>query len=614
MFRKIFIAISVYAFFMFFSGSAHATDTLPKFKVLAFFNANWDAAHISFAHECNRMFPLLAEQYGFQYDSTKDWGMLNESTLEQYQVVLFLDGYCPPAQRAEFEKYMRNGGSWLGFHVCAFNQDPSAWDWYFNQFLGMGSYKSNTWEPTTAVLQVENTSHPATLNLPATFVASPNEWYAWMVDLREKDNIDILCSVHPSSFPLGTGTGAGGASEIWHEGYYPVVWTNTDYNMLYINMGHNKVNYSNNTDLSLTFDNETQNQLIIDALFWLAELNAPDPMATKLSISKPLNYQVHIAPADIEIEVSAKDSNGIKRVDFFIGNTLLGSDTAEPYCMVAENTGIGLYNIRVVAVDSLDNTATISVSIDVQGTGAYLGVKAAIPGKIEAENYDYGGQNTGYFDTDAANRGGQCRQGDGVDIETCTDAGGGFNVGYIAEGEWLKYTVDIAEVGYYTMQARVASENAGKYFHVEAEGENISGKITVPNTGGWQNWHTINIPVNNLPAGEKTLKLVFDTDGFNLNYLNFSRDTLSSIAANTNKIFSVFPNPSTGIVQLLFNETPQANHTLNIFDISGRLVKSFDLTNDVGTTEIQLDLSDLANGQYYIEACDTGLPVSVILF
>jgi hypothetical protein len=115
--------------------------------------------------------------------------------------------------------------------------------------------------------------HPVTKNLPDTFRTTPNEWYAWMVDLREKDNIDILCSVHPGSFPLGTGTGAGGLSEIWHEGYYPVVWTNTDYNMLYVNMGHNRVNYETNQDLSHTFDSAVQNQLIINALFWLANSN-----------------------------------------------------------------------------------------------------------------------------------------------------------------------------------------------------------------------------------------------------------------------------------------------------------------------------------------------------
>lgn len=589
-------------FLFFYTLSLHTQATEPKFKVLAFYNASWDAAHISFVHECNRWFPLMAEQYGFQYDSTKNWANLNESYLAQYQVVLFLDDYCPAAQKAEFEKYMRNGGSWMGFHVCAFNQDPSVWDWYFNQFLGMGSYKNNTWEPTPAVLQVEDTNHPATVNLPDTFRTAPNEWYAWMVDLREKENIDILCSVHPSSFPLGTGTGAGGASEIWHEGYYPVVWTNTDYNMMYVNMGHNKVNYSTNEDLSHTFDNEIQNQLILDALFWLAEMNAPDPMATKLSISSPENYQVFTAPATIEIDVDAKDTNGIKRVEFYLDNQKMGADSLEPYSMVLENVAIGFYDIRVVAVDSLDNIAVSSVSVDVQGTGAYKGITATIPGKVEAENYDYGGQNTGYFDADAENKGGQYRQSDGVDIESCSDGGGGFNIGYASADEWLKYSVDVTSGGYFTLQARVASQNSGKHFHIEMDDEDISGQITVPNTGGWQNWQTVNIPVQNIEAGEKTMKIIFDSDGFNLNYINFTHDTVAS-SVNQSKANSilVYPNPSEGIVQIQFNNPSVLNTKIYISDVTGKSVKILNYNLQKEGAVISIDLSDLDKGIYFLQ-------------
>jgi hypothetical protein len=75
-------------------------------------------------------------------------------------------------------------------------------------------------------------------------------------------------SVDSTSFPLGTGPKL---HEIWHEGYYPVVWTNRNYRMLYINMGHNDIDYENNTneELSFTFMNDIQNRLIIDGLLWL---------------------------------------------------------------------------------------------------------------------------------------------------------------------------------------------------------------------------------------------------------------------------------------------------------------------------------------------------------
>src|SRR4029079_13417921 len=98
-----------------------------------------------------------------------NWSLLNANNLRNYQVVMFLDDIVPTAQRAAFQTYMQNGGAWMGFHVCAFNTDPSSWDWYHNQFLGTGAFRNNTWGPTTAVLRVEDRTHPATVNLPATF-------------------------------------------------------------------------------------------------------------------------------------------------------------------------------------------------------------------------------------------------------------------------------------------------------------------------------------------------------------------------------------------------------------------------------------------------------------
>ncbi len=253
--------------------SVYAQSRKPDFKVIAFFSANWDQAHISFAHEANRWFPQIAEQFNFQYDSTKNWNNLNAEFLKGYQVVMFLDNVVPQAQRDEFRKYIENGGGFIGFHVSAFTQDPSKWPWYYNDFLGSGSYKGNTWRPTSAVLRVEDRKHPATRRLPRTFRSSPNEWYSWRNDLKANPDIKVLLSIDPASFPLGTGPKP---HEIWYDGYYPVVWTNTKYKMLYVNMGHNDIDYEHKYDntnrtLSWQFVNKTQNKLIIDALLWMGK-------------------------------------------------------------------------------------------------------------------------------------------------------------------------------------------------------------------------------------------------------------------------------------------------------------------------------------------------------
>jgi hypothetical protein len=250
-----------------------AAQKNSSFKVIAFYTAERDTAHISFVHEANNWFPKIAKEYNFIYDSTNDWNNLNTSFLSQYQVVLFLDTRPEnPGQRAAFETYMHNGGSWMGFHFAGFALTPSDypanWDWYHNDFIGTGQFKSNTWRPTSAILRVEDASHPAMKSLPQTFKSAPSEWYRWEKDLRKNPGIKILLSIDSTSFPLGTGPKP---DEIWHSGYYPVAWTNLKYKMLYVNMGHNDIDYEHGTNaqLSSTFSSEMQNHFFIDALLWL---------------------------------------------------------------------------------------------------------------------------------------------------------------------------------------------------------------------------------------------------------------------------------------------------------------------------------------------------------
>ncbi|HEY8833163.1 MAG TPA: ThuA domain-containing protein [Gemmatimonadaceae bacterium] len=261
---------------------AHYSE--PRFRVIAFFTGKQDQAHISFLHEAERWFPATAAKYSFSFDTTSNWQNLNPVFLSRYQVVVFLDTRPEdPAQRAAFQTYMEHGGAWMGFHFAGFALTPSDypanWDWYQNTFLGSGSYVSNTWRPVSAILRVEDRNHPATRHLPATFKSSPSEWYRWEKDLRQNPDIDILLSIDSSSFPLGTGPKL---HEIWHSGYYPVVWTNKNYRMIYLNMGHNDIDYEHKFDatnktLSYTLNNPIQDQLIIDALLWLGHGDKKSP-------------------------------------------------------------------------------------------------------------------------------------------------------------------------------------------------------------------------------------------------------------------------------------------------------------------------------------------------
>ena len=139
---------------------------------------------------------------------------------------------------------------------------------------------------------------------------------------------------------------------------------------------------------------------------------------------------------------------------------------------------------------------------------------AAVPGLVEAEDFDDGGYWYGYTDTTPGNWGGAYRWSD-VDIEPSSE--GGHNVGWIAADEWLVYTVNVAQAGSYVMQLRVASPTGG-WTHVYADNSAWEG-VGIPNTGGWQSWATVSVPVT-LGAGVQRLALYSDIGGYNVSYIN----------------------------------------------------------------------------------------------
>lgn len=144
-------------------------------------------------------------------------------------------------------------------------------------------------------------------------------------------------------------------------------------------------------------------------------------------------------------------------------------------------------------------------------------VPSPLPGQIEAEDFDPGGEGVAYHDTDAGNNGDAYRSTD-VDIEACSDTGAGYNVGWIENGEWLEYTVDVTP-GTYDILVRVASLSAGGSFHIEFDGVNKTGTISFPATGGWQSWTTVVIPSVTLSGGVQPMRFVSESLGYNLNYI-----------------------------------------------------------------------------------------------
>jgi len=116
---------------------------------------------------------------------------------------------------------------------------------------------------------------------------------------------------------------------------------------------------------------------------------------------------------------------------------------------------VGLWATCVLL--ALNSSATSAATPDAvlnASSTPYSAGAATLPGTIEAENFDNGGEGIAYHDLTGGNKGGAYRQSD-VDIEAATE--GGYNVGWIGVGEWLNYSVNVSITGSYLIEARVAS-------------------------------------------------------------------------------------------------------------------------------------------------------------
>jgi hypothetical protein len=156
------------------------------------------------------------------------------------------------------------------------------------------------------------------------------------------------------------------------------------------------------------------------------------------------------------------------------------------------------------------------------GEGPYGGTPAAIPGTVEAANYDTGGQGVAYNVT-SVNGSANSYRSDGVDLESCTDTGCGYDLGWTTAGQWFRYTVDVATAGTYTVSVRMASPSGvTDALHIDSSaGTNLSGPVNAPDSGGWQDWATVTASVS-LPAGVQTLTVDQDSSGWNIYYLAFA--------------------------------------------------------------------------------------------
>ncbi len=298
---------------------------------------------------------------------------------------------------------------------------------------------------------------------------------------------------------------------------------------------------------------------------WMFEEAAGAP---KISIVSPMDGDSLFTGEDVTIDASVSDEDGtITNVFYYVNDQLVQEEWVAPYAFNYVFQTTGVYEIRAIATDNDGNKKEDIISVKVFIPQAPFNGVHTIPGRIEAEDYDVGGQGFAHNDIDAINEGNSdYRAGDGVDVEETQDIEGEYNVGYIRNGEWLEYTVEVASDGMYDLDLRMATEGDGKILHIEVDGQNVSGPVAVPNTEGWQIWGTTTVEDLNLTAGTHVLRLVFDSDYMNLNYMEFRNQVVTSLNNSEVTGIAIYPNPFNNAgIKLILNGSFQ----YEISDIKG---------------------------------------------
>lgn len=223
-----------------------------RFKALMLWNPYAETAHVQFDKQSMEFFHRLNYGDGFVLDTTTTLKTYTYEQLKEYSVIIALnESPSDHESRVLFEKYMENGGGWIGFHASAYNDRNTHWPWYV-KFLGCGEFKANNWPPQAALLEIDTHAHPVTKNLPDAYVAPPSEFYQWSSELRDNEDIQVLLTLSPKNYPMGV-------KDIVYGGDFPVVWTNKNYRMIYINMGHGDESYID----------ATQQLLFLNAFRWI---------------------------------------------------------------------------------------------------------------------------------------------------------------------------------------------------------------------------------------------------------------------------------------------------------------------------------------------------------
>jgi endoglucanase len=208
-----------------------------------------------------------------------------------------------------------------------------------------------------------------------------------------------------------------------------------------------------------------------------------------------------------------------------------------------------------------------------------LPLRFNLPGRIQSENFYHN---------------------NGLVSETCTDTGGGYDMGFAAPGDYMDYLVYVPQAGNYNFNFRVASERQSSQIIIRiGEGNSFTAvdTVTVTSTGGWQIWKTVSTTAF-LPEGRYTIRMYVRSGEFNTNWFEAVKAPVTGIETSRNNGFSIYPNPASDVVTIEMEGSQIGEKTISFYNSVGQIVKTIKYFEP---KSVEIDISDLNKGLYFVE-------------
>ncbi|MDD2798578.1 MAG: carbohydrate-binding protein [Bacteroidales bacterium] len=291
----------------------------------------------------------------------------------------------------------------------------------------------------------------------------------------------------------------------------------------------------------------------------------------RITYSKPL--ATNITPNFSDFTINSSTNHPVNKAVYDVANTnsiLIYSQNSIFYneALTVNYSGS---NLRSTDADIVPRTTNLFVLNSI--APRYL-----IPGKIEAENYS---------------------EMAGIQTESCTDAGGGIDVGYTNAGDYMKYLVYVQTAGIYDLIVRMAGYG-GKIslYYDDSTNSVLIGSVVFTSTGGWQNWQDFSLSVP-LTAGSHTLKAYVNVEGFNLNYMNFALNTSAIPTTKANIGFALYPNPAKDEFTIAYSGMNNVVR-MNIINLAGEILYS----DQFSAVSKKYSVRELQKGLYLVNLSD----------